>query len=236
MFAMLTPARRRGVEFLDDASTPDAERERAMADLTRSNRLFGGARAAERALGGVLHQPGATTLLDVGTGTADIPRRLRRAAGRRGARLSVIGVDVSAPMLRSARSALDAAACADAARLPFADDSVDVVACSQLLHHFEAADARAVIAELHRVARRRVVISDLRRSWLAAAAFWLGATILRFHAITRHDGVVSVMRGFTPGELRQLVFDVTRIQPVVRREPLWRLTVAWSKVASGAPA
>ena len=232
MPAVLTPARRRGVEYLDDPSTSDVVRDRAMADLVRSNTLFGGARAAERALRDALLRRDAITLLDVGTGHADIPRRLRIHARRRGAALTVIGVDLSAPLLSAARGALDAAACADATRLPFGDGSVDVVTCSQLLHHFEDGPARAVIAELHRVARRQVVISDLRRSWFAAAGFWLGATLLRFHAITRHDGVVSVLRGFTADELRGLVVDATRITPVVRREPFWRLTAVWSKAAA----
>jgi len=227
--ALLTPNRRRGVEFLDDPSTPEAARHRAMADLVRSNTLFGGARAARRALRPVLTGQREVTLLDVGCGHADIPRHLREDARRCDTSLTLIGVDVSAPLLRAARTTLDAAVCADATRLPLDDDSVDVAACSQLLHHFDDGGARALIAELHRVSRGWVLISDLRRSWLAAGGFWLGATVLRFHHITRHDGVVSVMRGFTADELRRLVVEATGAAPAIRHEAFWRVTALWRK-------
>ncbi|HJQ21755.1 MAG TPA: methyltransferase domain-containing protein [Gemmatimonadaceae bacterium] len=228
-----TPARRRGVEFLDDPRTEPTVRERAMADVARSNRLFGGTRSATRALRTLyVRLAPRATLLDVGTGMADVPTAARADATALGVRLEVFGADIAADLLAVARARLDAAVAADAMRLPFATGSVDVVTCSQMLHHFLDEDARTVIAELHRVARRFVVIADLRRSWVAAGGFWLAAFGLRFHPVTRHDGVVSVMRGFTAAELRSLVRDATGITPLVRRDAFWRLTAVWPKAAA----
>ncbi|HMC56417.1 MAG TPA: methyltransferase domain-containing protein [Gemmatimonadaceae bacterium] len=234
MPAALTPARRRGIEHLDDRSMPESVRGRAMADLVRSNVWFGGARAVTRTLLPLLRADRSITMLDVGTGHADIPRQVRRDARRRGVSLTVIGADVAASLLRSALPSLDAAICGDAVRLPLRDASVDVIVCSQLLHHFDDVGARGLLAELHRVSRGWVVISDLQRSWAAAGGFWLGATILRFHPITRHDGVVSVMRGFTSTELRRMITESTGATPTVRRAPFWRLTAVWD--TRGAPA
>ena len=112
--------------------------------------------------------------------------------------------------------------------LPFRDGSIDVVLCSQLLHHFSDDDLPAVIAELDRVARRRVIIADLRRSWVAAAGFWLASFPLRFHRVTRHDGVVSVLRGFTETELRRLIIRTVGIDPAIERRLGFRLTASWS--------
>lgn len=226
---MLGPRRRRGVEHLDDPRTDDALRERSIRDVTRANALLGGTRAALRALSRVFPPGGgALTLLDVGTGLADIPLGARLAAERRGIALSAIGVDAAPALLRAAGARLDAAACADARRLPFGDASVDVVLCSQLLHHFEDHELGEVLAELTRVARRRVIVSDLRRSVVAAAGFWLVSWPLRFHAVTRHDGVTSVLRGFTARELARHVRDATGAVPEVRRHPGFRLTATWS--------
>ena len=61
----------------------------------------------------------------------------------------------------------------DALALPFATDSVDVVTCSQVLHHFEQGDSLRLLGELTRVARRRVIVAELRRSRTAAAGLWL---------------------------------------------------------------
>jgi hypothetical protein len=229
---VLTPARQRGVEWLDDPAIDPAVRARSIGDVTRSNRLLGGLRSASRAFRAVLPGlPSALTLLDIGTGLADVPARLR-AIGRAESRdVFAIGVDMAPTLLAASRDRLDAPVCADALALPFADRSVDVTVCSQILHHFDEDGAVAFIREMNRVARRAVVVSDLRRSWLAAAGFWVVSFPLRFHPVTRHDGVVSVLRGFTADDLHRIVVRATGITPVVRRHLGWRLTAHWTPAA-----
>lgn len=236
---MLTPARRRGVEFLDEPNVDPDVRRQAQRDIARSNRLLGGLRAviveiraAARGIGG------APTLLDVGTGLADIPERATAVAARDGIALTTIGVDGAPSLLVAARGCVTHGVCASALALPFRDHSIDIVICSQLLHHFDWPDAEHVVRELNRVAARAVIVSDLRRSWIAAGGFWMVANALRFHRVTRHDGVVSVMRGFTSIELRRLVKRVTGVSPTVRRRIGYRLTARWAPLMSptGTPA
>lgn len=229
MSGVLTPARRRGVELLDDPSIDPAVRVRSLGDVARSNRLLGGLRAAlleiraaRRAVAGPL------TLLDVGTGLADIPVRASAEAARAGFALTTIAVDEAPSLVDHARGRVTHALCANALALPFRDRSVDIVMCSQLLHHFETPDACRLIGEMNRVARHAVIVSDLRRSWIAAAGFWLVSFPLCFHPVTRHDGVVSVLRGFTPSELVGLVNSATGATPVVRRRLGFRITVRWT--------
>jgi hypothetical protein len=102
------------------------------------------------------------------------------------------------------------------------------VICSQVLDHFEDAEIPLVLAELSRVARKLVVVSDLRRSWIAAAGFWLVTWPLRFHPVTRHDGVTSVLRGFTPDDLARHVRSATGRTPEVRRHTGFRITATWT--------
>jgi len=85
-----------------------------------------------------------------------------------------------------------------------------------------------VLRELQRVARLRVIVSDLRRSWLAAAGIWLASFPLRFHPISRHDGVLSVLRGFTAAELSAHVVRATGTVPAVSRRLGWRVTASWT--------
>ena len=228
---LLTPReRRRGHELLDDKSTPEEDRERAMDDLARSNRLFGGMTSVLGALRDVWPTlPERATLLDVGTGMGDIPSAAVAAARARDVALTTIGVDFYPHHAGLARHRVSASAAGDALALPFADASADVVTCSQLLHHFFGDHPRALIAELHRVARHWVILSDLRRNRMAAAAWLVASKALRFHAITRMDGVTSVLRGFTADELDRLVTDVTGVQPTVRSGVFWRLTATWRK-------
>lgn len=225
---MLIPERRRGVEFLDSPKVDSALRQRSLGNVARSNVWFGGRRAARMALDGVLATLGPrVTLLDVGTGTADLPAAIRERARRRRQEVVTIGIDLSGDVLRAANDRLSGAACASAVALPFADASIDVVFSSQLLHHFFDEELERLLRELHRVAKHAVVISDLRRSWVAAAGFWIGSRALAFDVITRHDGIVSVLRGFRPRELGTLVTRAVGVTPAVRTRLGYRLTAVW---------
>jgi SAM-dependent methyltransferase len=225
---VLVPRRRRGFEHLDDPRTDPALRERSLRDVRRANTLLGGAWAVMRELWREHTVPGsAMSMLDVGTGLADIPARAQRGARTRGVTLTAFGVDEAEILALRGAALLDGSVCADARRLPFGDASVDVVICSQVLHHFEDAEIPAVLAELSRVARQRVIVSDLRRSWLAAAGFWLVTWPLGFHPVSRHDGFTSVLRGFTPDELARHVRSSTGQTALVRRHPGFRVTATW---------
>lgn len=229
MSSLLTPHRRRGVEILDDPAVDDVLRKRSLDDVACSNTVFGGARAVLVELTREIGQGGArtVTVLDVGTGIGDIPARAREEAGARGIALSAYGVDLSPCLLHTARDHGVTPVCADALALPIATKSVDIAMCSQLLHHFETELTIGVLRELDRVARHRVIVSDLRRSWLAAAGIWAASFPLRFHPVSRHDGVVSVLRGFTLAELSELVFAATRQRPATHRRLGFRTTASW---------
>jgi SAM-dependent methyltransferase len=202
-----------------------------MGDVARSNALFGGAGAVLAELDDLLRENPAQsrlTLLDVGTGLGDIPARVRAAAARRGVTMFTVGLDASETLTLAAHSNALPVMRADARRLPIADCAFDVVLCSQVLHHFRGDDGTTLLRELNRVARRRVVISDIRRSWLAVAGIWIASWPLRFHPVSRHDGVVSVLRGFTRDELTAAVRAAVGVTPRVRRHRGFRITATWT--------
>jgi SAM-dependent methyltransferase len=231
--SLFAPARRRGHEILDDPGVDADTRIRSIGDVTRSNVLFGGRRAAVAAVDDLLTTGASLSLLDVGTGLGDIPAAIAARGRARGATVRTTGLDEAADLLRAAGTRLDDVIGGNAATLPFGDHSIDIVTCSQLLHHFADADLDPIIRELDRVARRRVVIADLRRSRIAAAGFWLASFPLGFHRVTRHDGVVSVFRGFVASELRDAVRRATGATPIVRHHLGFRLTASWAP--RGAP-
>jgi SAM-dependent methyltransferase len=230
--SLFLPPRRRGVEHLDDPALDPALALRSLRDIRWSNRLFGGTDAVLRELrpilaaGRELGRP--LTLLDVGTGAGDVPAAARALAREMGVTLVTFGLEWTRRIADAASRAAGPSVAADARHLPIATQSVDVVTCSQLLHHFDDADGQALIGELHRVACRAVVVGELRRSWLAAAGIWIASWPLGFHPVSRHDGVVSVFRGFTSGELATAVTRAVGALPTVRHAPVFRLTATWS--------
>jgi ubiquinone/menaquinone biosynthesis C-methylase UbiE len=121
-------------------------------------------------------RPGLKPVLDAPCGAG----RLRAVFERRG--LRYVGIDSStATLLEAQRSerAKETASSLLAAlveRLPFRDDSFDVVVCCRLLHHLHDPDEiRAAVSELTRVAHRLVV-----------ASFWDSASL---HALRRRVGL-----------------------------------------------
>ena len=196
-----------GHELLDDASADPALVRESLHHLARSNAWFGGFRAArgglERLLAG--QTPKRLTLLDVGTGHGDIPRRLTRWCRSRGIDLEPLGIDLHPAAAALATWSGVPTAVADAFTLPLRDKSVDVVLLSQVCHHFAPAGVLALAREASRVARLGVVIADLKQSRLAQWGFWIGAWFLGFDRATRADGITSLERAFEPGELAALL-------------------------------
>jgi ubiquinone/menaquinone biosynthesis C-methylase UbiE len=207
-----------GVEELLDGPLDDT---RALVgnlrDLARINRLTGGATLSLRAIEclGVLGERAGDihTILDVGTGAADIPMRLLAETRRRGSSLTVTAADSREEVLAAALAARPSLertpgltfAIADGRALPWPDGSFDVAHASLVLHHLSPADAVAFLRELRRVARIGIVVNDLVRGRL----FWIGGWLL-VHTVarsrfTRHDGPLSVRRAYTRAELHDLL-------------------------------
>ena len=226
----LVPERRRGAEILDDPATDARVVRRSLADVARANALFGGRRAvcAELARAFAGSRGERLTLLDVGTGCGDVPAAARRLARRAGVLLRTIALEANATLASGARTPELPMVRGTALALPFRDRAVDIVICSQLLHHFDDDDAARVLREMDRVARRCVIVSDLRRSWIAAGGIWLASWPLRFHPVSRHDGVLSVLRGYTVPELGALVREATGRIPATRARAGFRIASAWT--------
>jgi 2-polyprenyl-3-methyl-5-hydroxy-6-metoxy-1,4-benzoquinol methylase len=225
-----TPTRRRGVEILDDPDGDPVLAERSLHDVALANRLFGGRRAILRELQLLLDSvpEGATiSLLDIGTGLGDIPAAGQRLAERSNRQLTTLGLELAPALARAAKRVCAFAVAGDALFLPFANASIDIVTCSQVLHHFEDATAEHLLRECTRVARRAVIVGDLRRSWLAVGGLWLSSFALRFHPVSRHDGIVSILRGYTRAELDALVARATGHHASVRHSLGWRVTATW---------
>jgi SAM-dependent methyltransferase len=218
-----------GAEILDAPDVDPALARRSLRDIMLANMLMGGTRAVMNELESVVPSlPRRASLLDVGTGMGDIPRRARKVAARRGVTLDTVGLEAAEWLAAASRSPTAASVVGDGRALPFASHSVDVVICSQVLHHFFDHDAFTLLKELDRVARVRVIVSDLLRSNVAVAGLWLFSFVLGFHPVSRRDGVMSIRRGFRPGELGTIVKAATGAEPRVREHLGFRLAAAWT--------
>jgi SAM-dependent methyltransferase len=179
-----------------------------LREMAMLNRLPGGVGDSVRAIRRLVEGGTDAVVLDIGTGSGDLPRRLARLNGA-GPPMQVIGADIHPEVLEVARRNLadtDGVTLmqADVRTLPLDDGAVDVAHASMVLHHLEPDDVIGALREMRRVAGRGVVVNDLRRGRLAfgiSAAVVLGLT---HGAYTRHDGVLSARRAYTLSELDEL--------------------------------
>jgi len=229
-------------ELLDGPLDDRATLRGNLRDLRRLNRFLGGSAISVAAVVEIAGDPArAVSLLDVGTGAADIPLALARHLRRRGHEVGVLGIDSRREILEEAR-ALDRSLEAegigldvvDGRALPYPDGSFDIVHSSLLLHHLEPSDAVAFLREARRVARRGVVVNDLvrgRRHWVLSRALFALTTRNRF---TRHDGPLSVRRAYSRMELRALL-AAAALRPVHEAAAVLGHRVAIAAVAIDDP-
>jgi ubiquinone/menaquinone biosynthesis C-methylase UbiE len=200
-----------------DLGVPDAEALRSLADLRFVNRWLGNRGSFLRAVRP--HLPPFGRLLDVGCGSADTPAFLR---SRLPGPILAVGLDVKAIHLRAAPPSVRRAV-GDVRRLPFRERSFDVVTASLVLHHFDAGELPGLLRELSRVARRALVVNDLRRAHLPLAVGRVAFPLLFRSRVSVEDGMLSIRRGFREAELRAAFAAAGLPQVEVRRSFPFRL-------------
>ena len=206
---------------LDDPSTLVGN----LRDLRRLNRLSGGVALSRWGVNQLLDgSTEAGTVIDVGTGGADIPVALLADAAWRGRTLEVTAVDSRSEVLAAARLARPSLeriqrlrlALVDPERLPYQNETFDVGHASLVIHHLDEEPAVRFLAELGRVSRRGVVINDLHRGELGLFGAWLVGRFLTRNHYTRHDSLLSVRRAYTIAETEALLRRAG-LEPVDRR-------------------
>ena len=184
-----------------------------LRDLARVNRRLGGIDLSARAIDVLAPGRSPIEVLDVGTGGADIPLALIDRGRTRGRLIRVTGID-SRPEVLEAAALADrrvtatgelALHVADGQALPFPDAAFEIVHSSLVIHHLEPGEARALIAEMARVARLGVVVNDLVRGRAAWAGAWALSHLATRNRFTRRDAPLSVRRAYSVAELTALM-------------------------------
>lgn len=203
--------RSREPELIDGSDYAVEEFRDCLSDLRRINQLLGGQRTLARHLFPLIEATGRShiRLLDIGTGSADLPRMVVEWARQRGKRVDFVVVDLHPLAVREARDwVVDypeiLVVQADAFRLPFDEGGFDFVTASLFLHHFEDEAAARLLQGLSRVAREAFLINDLRRHPLAYYSIRCLTWLFTRNRLVRHDAAVSVLRGFQDADWRKI--------------------------------
>ena len=217
-----------GAELLDRPDADPAAVRLSLQNIARANALFGGWSALRWGLRHLLDglAPATVTLLDIGTGAGDLPRRAERWALRRAIRLRAIGVErhPAAAVLAAESGLPTILGCGSA--IPLRDGGVDIVTLSQVAHHLAPEALATVAREMTRVARIGVVLADLRPAPWAGLGYRVAGALLGFDRYTVEDGITSLRRGYSRDSLAQQL-AVAGITPRIAVRLAPRIVAVW---------
>lgn len=220
-------------ELMDAPDVPRAELAAGLRFIRAVNRRLGGTRAALRWIERWTSdwpRERPIRIIDVGTGSADIPLAIVRWAAARGRDVRIVAVDNHATTLELAREHIGVEPRielidADARGLlqRFEPGSFDFAHAGMFLHHLPDIEIVTVLRIMQRLSRVGVVWNDLARDVTSR----IGIRLLTIGTpwFVRHDAVVSVAKGFTRGEALDLARRAGLPRPAYRRHLFGRFTL-----------
>jgi 2-polyprenyl-3-methyl-5-hydroxy-6-metoxy-1,4-benzoquinol methylase len=195
-------------ELMDRPQPISPELASDLDNLRQLNRYFGSYALVLHFARRWIRRGDRLRVLDLATGSGDIPRLLVDHARAAGAALSIDAVDYQSSTIAIAKE-LSAGYpeieyhCADI--LEFGErQTYDIVCCSLALHHFSDDDAVRVLRRCAELSTRHAVVADLRRGLLATIGVYLLTALIFRQPMTKYDGRESARRAFSYRELGKL--------------------------------
>jgi SAM-dependent methyltransferase len=196
------------LEIMDRPQPVSPELERDLKRIRQLNRWFGSYRLILNFIRRWI-QPGARLcIVDLATGSGDIPRLIVDYARKIGAHVEVDTLDRQPATLEIARklsAGYPEISCHEANILEWHSvESYDIVLCTLALHHFSDEDAVSLLRRSRDLSRRFVLVSDLRRGFFVQAGVYLLTALIFHERMTRFDARLSSRRAFSFSEMRDL--------------------------------
>jgi len=199
------------LEHLDTGNYTPEEYEDCIGELRFVNRWMGDTHSLKATLLPEIAVQSliSFSILDVGAGSGELLRVTAAWARQTNRRVKAVGLELNE---RSAESIIEESSRfpeitsvrGDALKLPFSDAEFDYVMCSLFTHHFIEEQIIQILREMGRVAKRRIFVIDLHRHPIAYFFYTTVGKLVLKNRLIRHDGALSILRGFKADELVEL--------------------------------
>ena len=196
------------LEMMDRPQPVSPELERDLERLRQLNRWFGSYRLVSSFIRRWITPGAQMRVVDLATGSGDIPRLLVDYARRVGAQVKIDAVDQQTATLEIARSLS-----ANYPEISYHTANIlewdsahgyDIALCSLVLHHFSDDDAVKLLRRCRELSKGFVLMSDLRRGFLLQAGVYMLTALIFREPMTRFDARLSAQRAFSLHETREL--------------------------------
>ncbi len=196
------------LEMMDRPQPVSVELERDLLNLRRLNRHFGSYALVLRFVRRWIKPGDQLHILDLATGSGDVPRVIVDFARKIGATVKIAAVDRQPAILEIARylsGSYPEISYVEANVLEWQPpERYDIVLCTLALHHFSEHDAATLLRRCRELSQRFVLVSDLCRSWFTRAGVQLLTALIFREPMTRFDGRLSAERAFSFAEMDDL--------------------------------
>lgn len=226
-------------ELIDLPSSSLLELAQNLKDMAFINKYMGVHRMVRFHLGCLLRKRAhleEIRVLDLATGSGDVPVSLIRWARQRNLKMRVVGLDINKLVLSIARGMssnfpeIDFMQ-GDLLNLPFKPSSFDYVLCNTALHHFDFHQGVKILGAMARISRYGLIATDLCRGTLPYLLALGVCHLISRNKLTRNDGPLSVTRSYTLRELSHLAHSagLKGVQPY--RHPFFRIAMIYERKA-----
>ncbi len=195
-------------ELMDRPQPVSAALERDLENLRQLNRYFGSYAVTLHFIHQWIRSGDRLRIADLATGSGDIPRLIVDHTRKVGAKVEIHALDQQGATLEIARKLS-----VDYPEISFVRANIlewnpveryDIVLNSLALHHFTEEDAVRLLRHCRELSQKFVLISDLRRGFLATIGVYLLTAIIFREPMTRIDGRLSAARAFSFAEIHDL--------------------------------
>ncbi|MBK5212517.1 MAG: methyltransferase domain-containing protein [Flavobacteriaceae bacterium] len=200
------------LEIMDDLDFQGEEMKNLLKDLKVVNKWLGGNNITIDGLKKLLknHQKNKSiTLLDIGCGDGELLRKCSDFGIKNNFKFKCIGLDFNENILKVAKTKSR-----DYPNITFKKVDVflneelipncDIALCTLFLHHYSDEKIEDLLNTLIKRTRIGVIINDLQRNRQAFNLFKIVSRLFLKTETAKHDGLVSIARGFKKSELKSI--------------------------------
>lgn len=217
-------------EILDHPEAPKKDIQRSLDFMVGVNRYLGGSQTVLNYFEKYCVKK-SLNILDLGTGSGDIPYALVQWAKKKGKSISITALDIQPVCMEYSQKHF---ACPEITYLNHSAfdlaslGSFDYITSSMFFHHLTDQQIVTLLQLMKQNCKEGFIVNDLYRSvWAYAGVGILG--MLSGNGVVLHDATLSVARSFR-NEDGEYYKEKTGIRDLkVKRKPIYRMTLSWHR-------
>ena len=222
--------RSKEIELMDGFQGTENELELVLTDINRVNAMLGGNTITLDAVFRLLRKypKKSYMILDVGCADGNMLREIALRARKAKIIIKLIGLDLNdLSLVIAKRKSLKFPEIEYLNQDVFTLENMDldIVITTLTLHHFRDRDIPKFLHRFSEMASIGVVINDLQRSRLAYYLFRAFSVIFIKTYTAKHDGLISILRGFKKKELQKFADQLPNIDHQISWK--WAFRFRW---------